>query len=157
MYKAQQGWYKLINPNKFVKPIDRLMESFNENTNEVLYKSSLELAAIRYCDFNKFITKFSLEPFAIKYKKPTDGKMHRYYIDLFIEFHTGDKFLVEIKSKGETSPPKQPKKQTNKAMMNYQKALITFHINQSKWEAAREFAKNNNMKFIILTEDELKK
>jgi len=155
MYKnVKQGWYELLNPNKFIKPIDEHMQSFKDG--RVNYKSSLELKAIRYADYNKHITKWSLEPFNIKYTKPTDGKVHRYYIDLFLEFSTGEKFLVEIKSKGETIPPKKPSKNTQKAQLNYQKAIQTYYVNQAKWNAAKEFAKLNKMKFIVLTEDQLK-
>lgn len=155
MYKAKQGWYKLLNPDKFIKPIDEHMESHKNGY--VNYKSSLELSAIRYCDFNKHIVKFSLEPFAIKYFKRVSGKVHRYYIDLFIEFSNGDKFLVEVKSFSETKPPKKLTKNTTKSKINYQKALMTYYTNKDKWNAAEDFASQNDMKFIILTEKELKK
>lgn len=154
MYKSYQGWYKMLHPEKFIKPLDEHMKSYKDG--HLNYKSSLELSAIKYCDFNKHIIKYSLEPFAIKYLKPTTGKIHKYYIDLFIEFSTGDKFLVEIKSKGETKPPKKPSKKSEKAILNYQKALQTYAVNTAKWNAAKEFAKEKNMRFIILTEDELK-
>lgn len=144
----------MVNPDKFVKPLDEHMKSYKDG--HVNYKSSLELSAIRYADFNKHVKKWSLEPFAIKYVKPTDGKIHRYYIDLFLEFSTGDKFLVEVKSSGETKPPRKPKKKNAKAELNYQKSLMTWHVNQAKWKAAEVFAKENNMKFIILTEEQLK-
>lgn len=153
MYKSYKGWYKLINPDKFIKPLDEHMDSYKEG--HVNFKSRLELKAIKYADFNKHIVNWSLEPFAIKYVKPTDGKSHRYYIDLFFEFSTGDKFLVEIKSKSETIPPKAPRKNTTKAQMNFQRALQTYAVNQAKWKAADDFAAYNKMKFIILTEDEL--
>jgi|FLOH01.1.fsa_nt_gi hypothetical protein len=153
MYNNKEGWYTLQNPEKFLKPIDEHMQSHNNG--KVNYKSGLELKGIRYCDWNKHIIKWSLEPFNIKYVKPTDGKIHRYYIDLFIEFSTGDKFLVEIKSSGETKPPKKPQKKTQKSLINYQKALQTYAINQAKWKAAKLFAEKNNLKFIILTENEL--
>lgn len=153
MYNNYTGWYQLLNPSKFVAPIDEHMQSFKDG--KVEYKSRLELKAIKYADYNKFITKWSVEPFHVKYVKPTDGKVHRYFIDLFLEFKTGDKFLVEIKSKGETVPPKPPKNKTQKAMINYQRALQTYAVNEAKWKAAKEFAKSNNMKFIVLTEQEL--
>lgn len=157
MYRnTKKGWYKLLNPEKFIPPADKHMQSFNESEGAVEYKSSLELNAMRYCDFNKHISKWSVEPFAIKYVKPTDGKVHRYYIDLFIEFSSGDKFIVEIKPKSETKPPRKPSKQTQKAMMNYQKAVMTYAVNSAKWNAAKKFAKENNLRFLILTEDELK-
>lgn len=155
-YKSYKGWYKLINVNRFIPPSDKHMKSFNESTLSVEYKSSLELNAFRYADYNKNIIKWSVEPFAIKYLKPTDGKIHRYYIDMFLEFKSGDKFLVEVKSKGETVPPNKPSRKTDKAIRNYQRAMQTYLVNQAKWSAAEEFAKLNNMRFIILTEEELK-
>ena len=153
MYNNHQGWYKILNPEKFVKPIDEHMKSYKDG--QVNFKSRLELKAIKYADYNKFITKWSLEPFHVKYLKPTDGKVHRYFIDLFLEFQTGDKFIVEIKSKGETVPPRPPKNKTQKALLNYQRALQTYAVNEAKWKAANKFAEDQGMKFIILTEDEL--
>lgn len=155
-YKSYKGWYKLLNVDRFIPPADKHMKSFNESTVSVEYKSSLELNAFRYADYNKNIVRWSVEPFAIKYLKPTDGKIHRYYIDMFLEFKSGDKFLVEVKSKGETVPPKKPSRKTDKAIRNYQRAMQTYLVNQAKWSAAEEFAKLNNMRFIILTEEELK-
>lgn len=153
MYNSYQGWYEILNPHKFVKPIDEHMKSYKDG--HVNFKSRLELKAIKYADFNKHIVKWSLEPFHVKYLKPTDGKVHRYFIDLFLEFSTGDRFLVEIKSKNETQPPKQPKNKTQKSLVNYQRALQTYAVNEAKWKAAREFAETKGMNFIILTEDEL--
>jgi hypothetical protein len=131
------------------------MKSYNESTNQVQFKSGLELSAIKYCDFNKHIVKFSLEPFHVKYLKPTTGRYHRYFIDLFLEFSTGQKFIVEIKSKGETVPPVKPRKKTDRSIINYQKALQTYAINCAKWKAAKAWAEERNMKFIFLTEDQL--
>lgn len=162
MYKsAKQGWYKLLNQDKLILPTlesQSVMKSFKVQDERYLinYKSSLELACLRYCDYNKHIVKFSLEPFAIQYLKPTDGKMHRYFVDFYIEFSTGDRFLVEIKSSGETVAPNIPKKKTQKAVFNYNNALQTFAVNAAKWDAAKKFAAQQKMKFIILTENELK-
>lgn len=155
MYKnVKQGWYELKNPEKFTKPIDEYMKSYKDGS--VNYKSGLELKAIRYADWNKHVKKWSLEPFHVKYIKPTDGKPHRYFIDLFLEFSSGDKFIVEVKHSSEVKPPRKPSKKTDKAIMNYQTALQTYAINQAKWKAAKMFAENNKIKFIILTEEHLK-
>lgn len=162
MYKsAKQGWYKLLNQDKLILPTlesQSVMKSFKVQDDKYLinYKSSLELACLRYCDYNKHIVKFSLEPFAIQYLKPTDGKTHRYFVDFYIEFSTGDRFLVEIKSFSETIPPQVPKKKSQKAILNYNNSLQTFAVNTAKWDAAKKFAANQKMKFIILTENELK-
>jgi len=111
---------------------------------------------VKYCDFNKHIISWSLEPLNIPYLKPSDGKIHRYYVDFFIEFSSKDKFLVEVKPKSETIPPRKPSKNTQKAQDNYQKALLTYAVNKAKWEAAEKFAKENGMRFIIITEEQLK-
>ena len=158
---AKQGWYRVLNKQKFIMQTNEsksVMNSvrINEGNLEINFKSGLELKAIKYFDMNKFVNKFSLEPFAIKYYKPTTGKFHRYFVDFFIEFENNQKFLVEIKSSGETIEPKKPSKKTQKAILNYQKALQTYIVNQAKWKAATEFAESNNMRFIILTEKELK-
>ena len=72
-----------------------------------------------------------------------------------LEFSSGDKFLVEIKSFEETQKPEIPKHKTTKAMFNYQEALQTYLINLSKWKTAKKFAEDRGLKFIILTEKEL--
>lgn len=154
MYRnVKQGWYRLLNPEKFIKPIDELMKSYKDG--HVNYKSSLELRAIRYCDWNSNVNKWSLEPFAIQYLKPTTGKFHRYYIDLVIEFNNSEKFLVEVKPFSQTKPPKKPRKLTDKSKLNYVRSMETWLINQAKWTAAKQFCEANGFKFIILTEKEL--
>lgn len=148
----------MLNPEKVIKPTDNYMKSYiiEENLIKLNYKSSLECKCLRYCDMNKYIKRYSLEPFSIQYYKPTTQKFHRYFVDLYIEFENSQKFLVEVKSSCETVEPKKPSKKTQKAILNYQKALQTYIINQAKWKAATEFAESNNMRFIILTEKELK-
>lgn len=154
---AKQGWYVVINPEKVIKPVDNYMKSYiiEENMIKLNYKSSLELKCLRYCDMNMHIKCFGLEPFCIPYLSPKDGKIHRYFIDFFIEFSNGQKFLVEVKSSGETREPKIPGKKTEKAILNYQKALQTYAVNKSKWSSATQFCKEKGLTFIILTEKEL--
>ena len=158
---AKQGWYRVLNSSKFISQMQesktvmkstRIVDGFLE----INYKSSLELKCLRYCDMNIHIKKFSLEPFCIPYLSAKDGKIHRYFIDFFIEFSNGQKFLVEVKSSGETREPKMPGKKTEKAILNYQKALQTYAVNKSKWASATQFCKEKGLTFIILTENELK-
>lgn len=158
---AKQGWYKVLNPSKFIMQTNEsksVMKSvrMNEGCLEVNFKSSLELKCFKYCDINKYIKKWSLEPFCIPYLSPKDGKIHRYFIDFFIEFSNGQKFLVEVKSFNETREPKIPGKKSEKALLNYQKALLTYAVNKSKWDSATQFCKEKGLTFIILTENELK-
>jgi hypothetical protein len=150
---AHQGWYKIINTEKFVIPVDEHMKSYKDNC--VQYKSSLELKMIRYLDFNKYVLNWSLEPIGIPYKKPTTGRTHRYYIDFYAEFSNGKKFLIEVKPSNETVKPVKPKTNTMKAMLRYQKAIQTWFINQAKWSAAIDYCTANNFVFKIITEKDL--
>jgi aldehyde:ferredoxin oxidoreductase len=78
--------------------------------------------------------------------------MHRYFVDLLIEMDNGDTFLIEIKPKQQTVPPKQPKRKTKR----YIKEVMTYVKNQDKWEAANKFAEHKGWKFQVWTEDTLK-
>lgn len=154
MYNAKQGWYRLLHPEKFVLPKDDYMKSYKDG--KVQYKSSLELKAFKYADWNPKVKHWSLEPFGIPYLNPLDGKQHRYYIDLVVEFVSGDRFLIEIKSFQETQKPRVPGKKTARAIQNYQERLKTYLVNQSKWKYANKLCESKGYKFTILTENELK-
>jgi hemerythrin superfamily protein len=158
---AKKGWMKVLNKNKFIMQTNESKSVMNsirlkDGEVEVNYKSSLEFKAFRYCDMNKYIKKWSLEPFSIQYYKPTTKKFHRYFVDLYIEFENSQKFLVEVKSYKETIKPTIPKKKTQKAMINYNKAEETYMINLCKWKAAEAFCQERGIRFLILTERELK-
>lgn len=154
MYKnVKQGWYTLKHPEKYLHPIDEYMQSTFKD--KVMYKSSLELKFLKYCDLNKYIVRFSVEPFPIEYIKPTDGQPHRYYIDFVLEFANGNKFLVEIKPYSQTKHPKLPTIKTYKSLLNYKNECMTYLINQAKWKAAKEFAAKNGFIFTIITDLDL--
>lgn len=146
--KPYQGWYKLQFPNKFRLPIDNHMKSYRNG--HVQYKSGLELKAFKYADLNPRISEWSLEPFHIPYLSPLDGKMHRYFPDIWLKFETGTIFIVEIKSSSETRKP-SPK---DKA---YGRKMQTWLINHAKWQAAQAFCKQRAANFVILTEKTLGK
>lgn len=157
-YKSHKGWYQVQCTEKFIKPIDEYMESCIRKDNAIYieYKSMLERIAFRYADINPKVKYFSIEPFNIPYIKPLDNRAHRYYIDMYIEFVNGQKFIVEIKSKGETIRPSKPRVFNAKSAQRYKEAVETYIVNQAKWNSAKEFAKSKGLQFIILTEDQLK-
>lgn len=148
----KQGWYKLKNPQKFIHPVDEFMNSYKDG--KVNYKSSLEQKAFKYQDTASQIIQWSIEPFQIQYLKPTTGKFHRYFIDMFIVTNQG-KFLIEIKPKSQTLQPKKPKELTPRSIRRYNESLETFQINQAKWEAQKQFQERNGQEFIIFTEEQL--
>jgi hypothetical protein len=60
-------------------------------------------------------------------------------------------YVVEVKPKKQTLPPKPRKKVTKSYIYECQ----TYAVNQAKWKAASEFCKDNRIEFKIITEQEL--
>lgn len=117
----------------------------------VVYRSLWERQVFRWCDENDQVLKWSSEEIIIPYFYPLDRKNHRYFVDLKFTTAQGT-FLVEIKPKSQTVPPKKPIRQTPK----YLEEARTYVKNQCKWEAANNYAKDRNWQFVIWTEDTIK-
>ena len=79
----------------------------------------------------------------------------RYFIDFTITIKDRhdqlNTYLVEIKPKVQTQPPKFKGRRT-KRYLTEKKAYI---INTAKWKAAEQYALDRGQKFIIINEDDL--
>tara|TARA_B100001287_G_C22167727_1_gene293268 strand:+ start:147 stop:494 length:348 start_codon:yes stop_codon:yes gene_type:complete len=108
-----------------------------------------------YCDKNDKILEWGSEEIQIPYFLPTDGKYHRYFPDFYIKCKRADgnirKMIIEVKPKKFTKKPQIPKRKT-KAFV---REVYEWGKNSAKWEAAREYCRDRNMDFLILTEDHL--
>jgi hypothetical protein len=144
MSKYHQGKFKPKNPQKYK----------GDPTN-IIYRSSWERKFLKYCDTNENIIEYSSEEIALPYRSPVDGKIHRYFPDFYIKVKesTGEtkKYLIEIKPKKQLVKPKVPKRQTK----GYLYEVYEYAKNQAKWETAREYCKDRNWEFKVLTEDDL--
>ena len=142
-----QGEYKLQNPNKY------------KGTLPVVYRSSWEQRVFYFLDTHPSILEWGSESIVIPYKSPIDNQIHRYFVDLHftVKNKNGEikKYLIEIKPKKQTEPPKEPKRKTQKALERYKQEQLEFVKNQAKWEAAKKWAKNKGYIFQIWTEKTL--
>ena len=137
-------------PQKF---IPRNPQKYVGDVNNIISRSGLETSYMRYFDMSSNIVQWASEEIVINYINPFDNKIHRYFPDFYIQTNNGDKFLVEIKPHSQCLEPKQTKGKRQKTLINEQ---ITYQINQSKWKAATAMCLKNNMKFIVMTEKDLK-
>lgn len=141
---AYRGKFKPQNPQKY-----------KGDVNNIVYRSSWELKAFSWCDKNPSIIKWASEEVVIPYISPIDNRQHRYFIDLYMEVRDVNgkikRYLVEIKPKKYTEPPAQSARKTKQ----YIQEVVQYSVNMAKWNAAREVCKDNNVEFIILTEDHL--
>ena len=118
----------------------------------VVYRSLWERQAFKWCENNPKVKMWNSEEVVVPYKSTVDKKLHRYFVDLLIQMEDKTTYLVEIKPKKETKPPKKPKRKSKR----YINEQLTFIKNQDKWEAASEFADYKGWKFQVWTEETLK-
>jgi len=138
---AYRGKFTPKNPQKYVGDVKG-----------IVYRSLWERNTFRWIDANANIVAWNSEEVVVPYICGTDNKVHRYYMDLWFKISDGKTYIVEIKPKKQTQPPKEPKRKTRR----YIKESLTYIKNQSKWEAASEFAANRGWHFQVWTEDTLK-
>jgi hypothetical protein len=142
---SKKGWYNFKNINK-----------------KMFFRSSWELKFMQYLDTQEFILKWNSEGVTIVYQDLT-GATHKYYPDFYYECLNSDDptlidhVVVEIKPYSETIPPVKPKNPTIKALTNYEYACKTYIKNRLKWDQARLWCNKRGYKFIIITEQHLKR
>jgi len=142
MAKSYKGLFKPTNPKKYVG-----------NPNQIVYRSLLERRFMRYCDLNKDILHWASEELPIPYFNPLDKRYHRYFPDFVIKTIKEEKYMIEIKPSRQIGKPKPPKRKTK----SYLRESFQYIKNQAKWQAAKSYCSDNNMKFKLLTEKELGK
>ena len=138
---AYSGRYKVKN-----------LKKYKGNPTLVKYRSLWERQVFRWLDDNDNIAFWNSEEIVVPYRCKTDNKIHRYFVDLYVQMKDGKEYLIEIKPKIQTMPPKDKGRKTKK----YIKEVMTYAKNQSKWEAADAYAKDRGVTFQIWTEETIK-
>ena len=126
-------------------------EKYAGDAKKVVYRSLWERQCFRWCEDNPKVKYWNSEEIVIPYKYEVDKRLHRYFVDLLVQMKNGDTYLIEIKPKKETIPPKQGKRKTKR----YINEVLTFSKNQDKWEAADQYAKHKGWQFQVWTEETL--
>ena len=142
--KYYKGKFNPERPNKY-----------KGNVRNIIYRSGWERRFMIYCDRNENVVEWGSEEVVIPYQSPLDGKIHRYYPDFYVKVkqpnHTVVKYIVEIKPKRQTKPPRRnPKRKTKSWLWEVKE----YSKNQAKWDSALKFCEKQGMEFKILTEDQ---
>ena len=136
--------YTPINPQKY-----------EGNPNNIIMRSSWETRFASWCDKSDHVIKWKSEETVVPYRSPIDDRIHRYFIDFTITIKDRhdqlNTYLVEIKPKVQTQPPKFKGRRTKR----YQTEKKAYIINTAKWKAAEQYALDRGQKFIIINEDDL--
>jgi hypothetical protein len=136
--RYKQGY---IDPNSCKKLFPQLKRD------SIIYRSSYEKKFIIWLEQNKHVKYWGSECFSIPYILITDGKMHSYYPDYFVELESGECWVVEIK----------PYNQTQKPVNENCWAAKEYIKNMCKWKATKEFCESKGYKFKVFTERTIEK
>lgn len=143
-HNYKQGFFRPQNPKKYM----------GDPTN-IVYRSGWEKRVMDWCDTNPNIKQWSSEEIVIPYKSPVDNRWHRYFVDFYVEAVRSDgqavKMLLEVKPKAQTQEPTPSKRKTKR----YITEVVTYGINQAKWNAAEEYCKDRGWQFMLITEEQL--
>ena len=144
MRNYKQGIFTPKNPQKY-----------RGDVKTVTFRSSWEMRVMKWLDETPSVLEWASEEAVVLYESPIDLEKHRYFVDFYarIKTSTGEtkSYLIEIKPEKETIEPKKGKKLTKR----YIQELTTWGVNQAKWKAATEFAKDRGWSFLVLTEKNL--
>lgn len=140
----KQGFFKPRNPNKYI----------GDPTN-IVYRSGWEKRVMEWADTNSSIVKWGSEEVVIPYVSPVDNRVHRYFMDFYVEVKGSDgsirTMLLEVKPKAQTQAPKTPKRKTKR----YITEVVTYGVNQAKWKAAEDYCKTKGWEFKLVTESDI--
>ena len=141
---ANKGKFKPKNPKKY-----------NGNPSKIVYRSSWEARCMNYFDQNDNIIWWASEEVIVPYKHPMDGRYHRYFPDFIIKVRQRNgqskTMMIEIKPEHQKIGPKKQKRKTRR----YIKEVVTYAVNQAKWEAAEDYCADRRWEFKVLTENDL--
>lgn len=141
---VRKGRYIVVNPEKY-----------KGDSKNVIYRSGLEYRMMRYLDLHEGVLEWSSEEVVIPYVSPVDGKVHRYFVDMYALVKRRDgsieKMLIEVKPAAQTKAPKKRKIVTE----SYVNSVTTWAVNRAKWQAAEAFCKTKGWSFKIITEKDL--
>lgn len=140
--KFYQGKYMPIHKQKYLG-----------NWNDINFRSRWELLTFKYCDLSDKVIYWNSEEVIVPYVCSTDGKIHNYHVDLFVQWKNGSRMLVEVKPEKDAKPAKQGKNRNPNTILN---ETFVYEKNKSKWKAAEIFAKDRGMVFQVWTEPALR-
>ncbi len=164
--RTKQGYYKPKNTDKYIG-----------DPNLIVYRSSWEYSFCKWCDFSPSIRRWSSEPVKIPYydriskldeckklgldpNNPKNWVVKNYNTDFWVEIDKGggniEKWFIEVKPKHKLKKPMPPKQNASlKEIKAFNRSAKEYIINEAKFAAINEWAKNKGCKFFIFTEDQL--
>lgn len=150
---CKSGYFDVSESRKYVYP-DGILEP-------PAYKSSYEWSFMRFSEGSSKVVSWTCEPFSIPYFDVGTNKNRNYWIDFIIKTTNNETLWIEVKDSKELKAVNDFKKRYME-IKNPEIRMAFAHKNKkvamnfAKWETARQVAKQNGVKFIVVTEIDLK-
>ena len=126
----------------------------------IIYRSLLERRFMVYCDTHPSIIEWNSEEVVVPYVSPLDNRYHRYFVDFWMKYKDKNgkikTVLIEVKPDVQTREPVRKNTPTGKPTRRFLNEVMTWGVNQAKWKAAIEYAKDRNWEFKIITDKDLR-
>lgn len=136
----KQGRFIPVNPKKYMG-----------DPTKIIYRSSWEKRFFLKLDESPNVAGWASEEVVIPYYSPVDNKMHRYFVDVLVVSKDKVVTLIEIKPWAQTQPPKTSGRKKSTVINE----VMTYAVNQAKWDAARDYCAKKGWSFKIVTEKDI--
>lgn len=138
MPRFAKGRFQPVNPDKYL------------GNTQPTYRSSWELAFMRFCDNHSSVLKWSSEPIRLPYVHPLTGKRTTYVPDFLIQYQDRNSNvkteMIEVKPANQALKEATGRNKRNQAH---------YVVNQAKWAVAKEYCKQQGIFFRVVTENEM--
>lgn len=137
------------------KFVPRNSSKYLGDPTRIFWRSLWERRVMDHLDRNENVIGWSSEEVVIPYISPIDNKVHRYFPDFFVQIRSKDgkpeSIVLEVKPSSQAKPPVQRGRTTKK----YITEVMTWGVNEAKWNAAVKYCEDRNWKFKVVTEKDL--
>ena len=141
--QTHKGTYVPKNPEKYI----------GTNTANITYRSSWEYSVMTYFDHHPNVIAWSSECVSIPYRNPLTGRQTVYVPDFLVVYEANGKKQAEmIEVKPAKEVPGLLKEGAKKLTKRDRLAQI---LNAAKWQAAAAFCAKRNIRFRVITEQDL--
>jgi hypothetical protein len=135
-------------------------KKYKGDPTKIIYRSLLERRFMVYCDDTSSVLEWNSEEVVVPYISPVDNRYHRYFVDFWMKYQDKDGqikiVLIEIKPAVQTKPPQVKHTPTGRPTRRFLNEVTTWGVNQAKWKAAEEYAKDRKWEFKIITDKDLR-
>jgi hypothetical protein len=140
----QQGYYEVQNKDKYCG-----------TKTTIRYLSSYELHFFKWADRCPSVLSWSAENTIVPYFNPIKNRQARYIVDIYLKYKDKNgnirEELVEIKPEQQAKKPQKGRK----SQKTYETEMMTWIVNESKWKAAQQYAKERGWGFRVITENSI--